>query len=138
MELCENFIQFFFGYLNDFSGICGGFIPDTIQIFGAYRDTAAARCIIAGIGESVENTAHAAGIYIFLTEDFDDSLSIGLKQLVLLQIHQIPLVYHIGIACKQGAQDVYLFPAGKRECHILLIGSGVADLEFHFYIVFCP
>ena len=98
MQLCKNIIQLIFRDFYDLTGICGSFIPNRVQIFGADRNTAAARRIITGIGKAIENSAYPAGINIFLAEHIDDSLAIGLKQLILFQIHQITLVYHIGIA----------------------------------------
>ena len=98
MQLCKNIIQLIFRNFNDFAGICRGFIANRIQIFGTYRNTAAACRIITGISEAIENSADPAGINILLAEYIDDPLAIGLKQLILFQIHQITLVYHIGIA----------------------------------------
>lgn len=42
MQLCKNIIQLIFRNFNDFAGICRGFIANRIQIFGTYRNTAAA------------------------------------------------------------------------------------------------
>ncbi len=135
MQSGKNILQLFFRDRDDLFCIRRRLITDRIQELRSHRDTAASYGIITCIRNTIQYAAHTARINVFLVDHALNTLSVSLEQTVFFQIHQISLIDHIGIVCKQCTHNINLLSAGKRQCYGLVVGTGIADLEFHFDIV---
>ena len=106
-------------------------IADLIQERCRDGNTELSCSIILLDRDAVQRAVDAVCVQLEGLESSDDVLTIGLKQIILFQIHQIALVNAGHEAYGNGVEQVDLLAGSQHQVHVLSIGSSVHDLQFY-------